>query len=407
MAVLVGMPKLGMNMTKGTIIRWLLLEGDIVDRGQPLLEVETDKVVQEVESPASGILAKIVKGEDVEVPCTNVIAVITAPGESLPDRIPETLVDAVPPKSDVEVVVPQDNEKPGYKRGVDREQKQVPVSPVARKLAQELGVDLDTIVPDGKRINKEDVEAAYRVKQEAMTIANASLVHEVVSNKQAQRLPLRGMRRTIAEHVGLSARTVARVGLTLEMDVTALIAWRDQLSHRGYTVGYSVLLAKVVARALQEFRYMNSQMVDDEIREMMNINVGIATDTERGLLVPVIRNASDKGVLEINREFTEMVERARNGKSTVDDLSEGTFTITNLGMYEIEEFLPIVNLPECAIMGIGTILKKPVAVNDKVEIRPRMIVTLAFDHRLVDGAPAARFLQRIKHLIEEPLELLD
>jgi pyruvate dehydrogenase E2 component (dihydrolipoamide acetyltransferase) len=135
--------------------------------------------------------------------------------------------------------------------------------------------------------------------------------------------------------------------------------------------------------------------------------VGIATDTERGLLVPVIRNASDKGVLEINREFTEMVERARNGKSTVDDLSEGTFTITNLGMYEIEEFLPIVNLPECAIMGIGTILKKPVAVNDKVEIRPRMIVTLAFDHRLVDGAPAARFLQRIKHLIEEPLELLD
>ena len=146
--------------------------------------------------------------------------------------------------------------------------------------------------------------------------------------------------------------------------------------------------------------------MDDQIHEMADINVGVATDTERGLLVPVIRNADQKGIVQIHQELGELVERARIGRSTVEDLSDGTFTISNLGMFEIEGFLPIVNLPECAILGVGTIITKPVVVDDQIEVRPRVALTLSFDHRLVDGAPAARFLQRIKHLISDPLQLL-
>jgi pyruvate dehydrogenase E2 component (dihydrolipoamide acetyltransferase) len=196
------------------------------------------------------------------------------------------------------------------------------------------------------------------------------------------------------------------VGLTLEADATELVAWRQRLNREGHNVSYDELLAMLAARALQEFPYMNSQLVDGGVRDMPDINVGMAVDTERGLLVPVIRQANKKGVLEIHRTFSELLERARNGRSTVEDLSDGTFTISNLGMFEIEEFLPIVNFPECAILGVGAIVEKTVVVDGAVGIRPRVALTLSFDHRLVDGAPAARFLQRIKHLISDPLRLL-
>lgn len=396
MAVFVSMPKLGVNMTKGTIVQWLQKEGAPVEAGQPLLAVETDKVVQEIEAPATGILAKIVKSEGEELPCLTVMAIITAPGEPLPEEIPDVIADGVRPEIEVEVVVPKGEAEAKSKKPKGRER--IKISPIARKLARELGVDISKIVPSGKRITKEDIEAAYRAPQAA--------VGEPVAEGVAKVTPLTGIRRTIAERMNLSARTVARVGLTLEADATELIAWRERLKRDGNDVGYNELLAKIVAHALGEFPYMNAQLVDDEIREMAEVNVGIATDTERGLLVPVIRNANNKEVLEIHREFQDQVERARGGKSTLDDLSGGTFTITNLGMYEVEEFLPVINVPQCAILGIGAIVKKPVVVDEEIAIRPRMAITLSFDHRVVDGSPAARFLQRVKHLIENPLDIL-
>ena len=265
-----------------------------------------------------------------------------------------------------------------------------------------MGIDTVKIVPKGERITKEDVEAAYKARQDAAGTPSAG---ELAVEELANVKPLTGTRRTIAERMNLSARTVARVGLTLEADATELVAWRERLKRGGNDVGYNELLAKIVAHALQEFPYMNTQLVEDGIREMREVNIGIATETERGLLAPVIRNVDNKSVLEIHSEFRDLVERARSGKSTVDDLSGGTFTITNLGMYEVEEFFPIINYPECAILGIGAIVKKPVVVDDKIEIRPRITITLAFDHRLVDGAPAARFLQRVKHLIKDPRNL--
>jgi pyruvate dehydrogenase E2 component (dihydrolipoamide acetyltransferase) len=394
------MPKLGMNMTEGTIVSWLVKEGERVAAGQVILAIETDKATQEVESPASGILARILKPEGETVPCNMVMAVIVEPGESVPADIPGMIAEGVAPKSEVEVKV----DKPTLvgaqaPEGQDDESQRINISPSAKTLAKELGVDISQIMPRGSRIKREDVEAAYA----AMKARSGSAAPSPIA--QVSPKPMTTTRRKIAEHMSQSARSVARVGLTLEADATALVAWRNRLEAAGTHISYNVLLAKLVAIALRELRYMNVQLADaDTILEMTEINIGIAVEAERGLLVPVLRHVDQKKVATLQEEYAASTERALQGKSTLADLEGGTFTITNLGSLEIEQFMPIINVPECAILGVGAIIKKPVVINDLIGIRPMLALTLAFDHRLVDGAPAARFLQRVKHLIETPPE---
>ncbi|MGC8825920.1 MAG: 2-oxo acid dehydrogenase subunit E2, partial [Anaerolineae bacterium] len=207
-----------------------------------------------------------------------------------------------------------------------------------------------------------------------------------------------------------SAHTTAAVTLFTEVDASALVQLRESFKQSplagGLVPGYNEILVLIVARALQEHPNMNARLVENRIEQLAAINIGVAVDTERGLLVPVIRDAASKRLRDIVAEFRTLVERARAGQSLPDDLTGGTFTITNLGMYEIDGFTPIINLPECAILGVGRIVEKPVAVNGQVVIRPRMVLSLTFDHRINDGAPAARFLQRIKQFIERPYLLL-
>jgi pyruvate dehydrogenase E2 component (dihydrolipoamide acetyltransferase) len=221
-------------------------------------------------------------------------------------------------------------------------------------------------------------------------------------------IPLTGIRKVISERMNESSLTKPCAALTLHVDADKLMEWRNQLKKNNKTVSYNDLLVVVTAKALKEFPIINSKMADKEIQLLRDINIGVAMDTEKGLVVPVIRNADSKGLLEISEEFRMKAERARNGKSSFYDLSEGTFTITNLGMFEIEHFTPIINPPECCILAVGAIIREPVVAtdSDKIEIRSRMQLTLVFDHRIVDGAPAARFLQRIKHLIECPMDLM-
>ena len=400
MATLFAMPKLGMNMTEGTIVSWLVKEGERVAAGQVILAIETDKATQEVESPASGILARILKPEGETVPCNMVMAVIVEPGESVPARIPGMIAEGVAPKSEVEVKV----EKPNVggaqaPEEQDDESQRINISPSAKALAKELGVDISQIMPRGSRIKREDVEAAYAAMKARSGLAAPSPIAQVSPK------PMTTTRRKIAEHMSQSARSVARVGLTLEADATALMAGRKRLEAAGIQISYNVLLAKLVATALRELPYMNAQLADDDtILEMNEINIGIAVEAERGLLVPVLRHVDQKEVAPLQEEYTALTERALQGKSTLADMEGGTFTITNLGSLEIEQFMPIINVPECAILGVGAIIKKPVVINDLIGIRPMLALTLAFDHRLVDGAPAARFLQRVKHLIETPPE---
>jgi pyruvate dehydrogenase E2 component (dihydrolipoamide acetyltransferase) len=279
------------------------------------------------------------------------------------------------------------------------------VTPVAQRVASEEGVDLREVSATGPggRIVKVDVQRAIK----PVPVMPAALPDvEVIG-----RVPLKGVRGIIADRMGSSVRTTARVTLLMEIDATEFVSMRNRLKEKvseewGFTPGYNDLLAKVVASALRKFPYMNARLTVDAIEHLTHINIGLAVDTERGLLVPVIRDADVKSLRQFGVEFRELVERARQGRSLPDDLNGGTFTITNLGMYDVDGFTPVINLPEAAILGVGRISPKPVVRGESIAVRQMWTLSLVFDHRLVDGAPAARFLQHIKQLIEEPYLLL-
>jgi pyruvate dehydrogenase E2 component (dihydrolipoamide acetyltransferase) len=319
------------------------------------------------------------------------------------------------------------------------------VTPLAEKLAAEAGIELRKLAgtgPGGK-ITKEDVEQAIarvgeraaertRAGEAVLPVPGVSVpplpalwaspappfsvspapplpVAEVV-----ERIPLKGVRGIIADRMGTSAHTTARVTLMLDVDATEFVAARERIKAKvseewGFAPGYNDLLAKIVAAGLRKFPYMNARLAPDAIERLGHVNMGMAVDTERGLLVPVIRDADQKSLRQFGQEFREMVDRARKIKSLPDDLSGGTFTITNLGMYDIEGFTPVINLPEAAILGVGRIIPKWVykpESPDKPVLRQMMTLSLVFDHRVVDGAPAARFLQYVKQVVEEPYLLL-
>ena len=301
-------------------------------------------------------------------------------------------------------------------------------TPVARRLAAQAGVDLRTVQPSGAggRISKEDVERALAAAAASAPAVSAVAAPPAPAPAPAvapapvpavSEVPLAGVRAVIARRMHESHQVTAPVTLTMEVDATALVALREGLKAQlaqtlGFNVGYNELLIKIVAHALREFPYMNARLEPGAepntgvIRTLGEVHVALAVDTERGLLVPVIRNADQKGIAQLAREVRELAERARTGKAAPDELSGSTFTITNLGMFEIDAFTPVINLPEVAILGVGRIKPVPAAVDGQVVIRQRMWLSLTHDHRLVDGAPAARFLQRIKQLIEAPLLLL-
>jgi pyruvate dehydrogenase E2 component (dihydrolipoamide acetyltransferase) len=291
-------------------------------------------------------------------------------------------------------------------------------TPVAIKTAEALGVDLTKVQGTGPsgRITKVDVEAAARPPVPPVEVpAVPPMEAPAVPSMEAaiERVPVSGLRRIIAQRMAASDEATARVTLVTEADATAFVEVREQLKASvteewGFSPGFNDLLGVIVARALREFPYMNARLSDDgqTIERLPFVNLGMAVDTERGLLVPVIRDADQKGLRIFGTELRKLVDRAREGKSLPDDLAGGSFTITNLGMYEIDAFTPIINLPEAAILGVGRIQPKPVIKDGEFLARQMLTLSLAFDHRLVDGAPAARFLQRIKQLVENPYLLL-
>jgi pyruvate dehydrogenase E2 component (dihydrolipoamide acetyltransferase) len=284
-------------------------------------------------------------------------------------------------------------------------------SPRARRLAREKEVDLALVTGSGPkgRIVERDVVAYL----ETLALAPPSAPTPpappapVEAVEAVAEVPMTGVRAVIAQRMHESHQTTAPVTLTTEADATAFVELRERLkaslaAELGFNIGYNDLLIKLVAHALGQFPYMNARLDGEVIRELGEIHIALAVDTDRGLLVPVIRNADRKGVAKIAREVRELVERARTGKALPDELSGSTFTITNLGMHEVDAFTPIINLPETAILGVGRIKARPAVVEGELCVRQTMWLSLTFDHRLVDGGPAARFLQYIKNLIEDP-----
>lgn len=363
------MPRLSLTMKTGTIGRWYKKEGENVEKGEPIVEVISEKAVYDLEAPASGVLRKILVDEGVDVTVDATIAVITAPDE---------------PLSEAEVAF----EMP--KEGVEEEFKEkVLASPAAKRLAREYGIDLHLIKgtgPEG-RIVEEDVK---RFIEEAKWMLPK--VKEIV--------PLSGYRKTSAEKVSMSFKTAPHSTITMSVDVS-----RAALLHERLQTSYTAIIVEAVAKALAENPMVNSTFEGDKIKVFEDINVGVAVATEQGLVVPVIHSANRKTLKEIESAIKDLTAKAKEGKLKKEELSGGTFTVSNLGMYEVELFTPIINPPEAAILGVGKIIEKPVAVDDKIEFKPFIILSLSCDHRIVDGAPAAIFLQKVKHYLESPESL--
>lgn len=276
-------------------------------------------------------------------------------------------------------------------------------SPVAQRMAEEAGIDWRTLTGSGPRgqVTREDVARAIAARD--LVGATLAVAPSPVTSPS---IPLSGMRGVIAERMAASHRETAAVTLTTETDATALVALRRQLAADGIAVSYNDLFLAILAKALAEHPRLNASFAGDTIVLNPQIDLGLAVDTERGLLVPVVRGVDRKGLAQLAAETAALVERARAGRCTPDELRGSTFTVTNLGMYGIDAFTPIINLPECAILGVGRISTQPAWVVDHVEPRERIWLSLTFDHRLVDGGPAARFLQRIAQLVEKPYLLI-
>ncbi|MCR4407126.1 MAG: 2-oxo acid dehydrogenase subunit E2 [Anaerolineae bacterium] len=428
------LPVLGETMNEGTIVEWVKKEGDPVERGDILFVIESDKATLEVEAPTKGFLRQILVPAGQTVPVLTVVALITTTAdEDLAACVTVSGSEAqVAEAAEPITIEPVTFEPATLKPETWQPETRIFASPRARKLAREKGVDLALVTGTGPngRIVEQDVltyvdmttvsgtgVSGRVVKADVEAAAQAAVVSpppaSAVEGLAVESVPLTGLRRIIAERMATSARTTARVTLVTEADATAFVEVREQLKAKvggewGFAPGYNDLLGLIVARALREFPYMNARLSTDgqTIERWPVVNLGMAVDTERGLLVPVIRNADQKGLRAFGTELRALVERARAGRSLPDDLTGGTFTITNLGMYDIDAFTPIINPPETAILGVGRIQPKPVARDGEIVVRQMWTLSLAFDHRLVDGAPAARFLQRIKQLIENPYLLL-
>lgn len=405
------MPKLGQTMEEGLLVEWFKQEGDGVERGDLLYTLESDKATLDVEATFRGYLRTILVEEGESVPVLTVVALIT--------KTPDEDIEGYQPAAPVEPVEADEQVETGEGTTVTTAAAgTVAASPRARRVAREKGVDLSRVTGTGEggRIVEKDIEAFLAAGEEPAAAASPPEVSptEIPQVEVKDTVPLTGLRGIIAERMASSAHSTARVTLVSEVDATALVEFREHLKKEvsgqwGFIPGYTELLSAAVTRALKEFPWMNARLSADgmTIEHLKNINLGIAVDTDRGLLVLVVRNAGEKSLRTFGTELAGMVERALAGRSLPDDLTGGTFTITNLGAFGIDAFTPVINPPEAAVLGVGRIQSKPVVEGDEIVIRQMLTLSLVFDHRLMDGAPAARFLERVTDLIREPEELLE
>lgn len=393
MAFEITLPRLGWSMEEGVFQSWLKKEGEEVKAGEPLFVLESDKAAQEVEATDSGILHIPANapqpGEVTKV--GRVLGYLLAPGETPPAAAgPVTTPAETPPQTSVaETQPPTPVVAPSPAAAVQPADAETPASPRARRAAKNRGVDLTRVEPGGKggRIREKDVLAAE---------APMATVAAPVSN----------LRRIIAERMMLSKQSTAPVTLHARCDASRLVLLRRELKEAmedGTTPSYNDIIAKVVARALASHPMLAARWENNNVLLPETFNIGLAVDTEQGLLVPVIKDVGHLPLAGVARKSRELVEAARSRSISPGDLQGGNFTITSLGSFDIESFTPIINYPETAVLGIGSIIRQPVAgEGETIVLRDLMRLSLTFDHRVVDGAPAARFLQEVRRGVENP-----
>lgn len=405
------LPDVGEGMHECEVVKLHVKEGDTVQEFDTITEVQTDKAVVEIASPVTGTVKelKIKEGEIAIV--DSVIVVFEVEGEgNIKDQ---------PEKSDDQTTKHEETEdpQPELEQEVAKEEtkRSVLAMPSVRKLARELGVDLTQVKGTGKhgRILAEDVQAFAEGRQAPQApLTDQPKEEKEVTAGTEERIPLKGIRRTIAERMTLSKYTAPHVTIMDEFDVTELMSlrkWGKQVAEeRNIKLTYLPFIIKAAIAALREYPVINAS-IDEEKKEIVLkhfYHIGLAAATEQGLLVPVIKNADQKTIFEIAEEISDKAARAREMKLTPNEMSGSTFTITNIGGYGTQYFTPIINYPEVAILGVGTIQKKPVVYEDEIVIRPQMFFSLSFDHRLIDGDVAAKFLSRMKQYLEKPSLLM-
>jgi pyruvate dehydrogenase E2 component (dihydrolipoamide acetyltransferase) len=388
----VRMPKLGMSMKKGRVQHWLVAEGQPVEKGQPLFELHTDKVNATVDAPASGVLGRVIVADGSELPVGGLLALIGETGDTFPAvaELSGAPAERASPAAHGDGAAPR--AAPAPSATAQPPAGEVSASPAARRRARELGIDIALVPPrePGKRLTSDDVEA----------FAAAAAAAPALSAPAGRTVPFAGIRQVVAERLHESLQTMAQVTITREAEVAGLVARRTQLAPgfeaaTGLRLTYTDLLIQEVATLLGEHGLLNSTLTDGSIVVSEAVHMCFAVALEDGLIVPVIRDAHRKSLGEIVHERVELAGKAQAGTLSLEEIEGGTFTISNLGSFGSDAFTPIVNPPQCAILGVGRIVEKPVVVDREVAIRPTMWLSLTFDHRLVDGAPAARFLHAL------------
>jgi pyruvate dehydrogenase E2 component (dihydrolipoyllysine-residue acetyltransferase) len=403
----VKLPRLGQGMESGTIVRWLKSEGEHVEKGEPLFEVDTDKATQEVEAEASGVLLKIAVAEG-EVPVGRTIAVIGDEGEDVAVDGQDSDGASAGTQAEAEPEEPQQESQPApaepepvaaaEERG--RGNGRIKASPLARRIAHERGIELTSVRgtgPEG-RIVAEDVERAATT-----TTPTAPVATPRVAPGEVESVPLTNVRRTIARRL-TEAWTVPAFQLTIDVEMTRaneLVA-KQRAANADVHVTVGDVLTKLTAAALVRHRELNARFAGDAVELFPTVNMGIAVAAPQGLVVPVIAASEQRTIAEIATVRAELVERTRANKLKVEDLDGGTFTISNLGMYSIRQFIAVLNPPQAAILAVGSTEDRVVAVDGTPSVRPMLTLTLTCDHRAVDGAIGAEFLRTLKAYLEEP-----
>jgi 2-oxoglutarate dehydrogenase E2 component (dihydrolipoamide succinyltransferase) len=429
-------PELGESVTDATVGKWLKSEGDRVAAGEPLVELETDKINFEVEAEQDGVLESIAKGEGETVGIGEVIGTLgdgAAPEDTEHDRAEEP--EAEQPQATEPKVAPEAQETEAERAEIEetanghREEEGVRASPSVRRLAREYDIDLAGVAGSGSggRITKDDVERLIREqrrpdvperqpapeedgrREERATPQEAPAL--AAEDGREERVRMSRRRQTIAQRLVEAQQTAAMLTTFNEADMSAVMELRrrrkDEFQERHEVrLGFMSFFTKAAIGALKAFPKVNSELQGNELVLKHYYDIGVAVNTEEGLVVPVVRDADRKSFAEIERDIADLGKKARDGKLTLEDLSGGTFTITNGGVFGSLVSTPILNVPQVAILGMHKIQDRPVAVDGKVEIRPMMYLALSYDHRIVDGADAVSFLVRIKELIENPESLL-
>ena len=437
MATNVLLPQWGMNMEDGTLTRWLVSEGEEIAEGQPLVEVETAKINSELESPASGVVYHIMAAEGSLVKVGELVAVIGAPGENPPR--PEPGAPSASPGGGRRQRRQRDARPTG---GAARQ-----VTPVARRLARDNGIDLDAVNGTGPRgrITEQDVRDAMEARQSRarvqvvprarmlarqndidiaevdgtgpngrITVADVERAiaerDAVPARAEGEVVPLTGLRKIIADRMTMSVSTMAQVTLSTEADVTELLRLRESLvsewrQHRIRPLDMDIIIA-AVAGALKAHPRLNAHLVDGNVILLKDVNIGVAVAVPDGLVVPVLRGADSVDLLGMARQIRALADKARKNALGVDDVTGAGFTVTALSNYDIDVFTPIIDPPQVAILGLGRAIEKPVVVDGEIVARSMMHLSVTFDHRALDGVPVAEFIRTLKASLESPSDLV-